>query len=138
MPVDNATLTRDLADLGARYDRAPGGPVDPAAVVFSGFPETEVRLGTEEDTVTVGTNVTFDVPRAHTLAVAEALLNGRGVYLRRPRGIQALLGTVSRALGSGWDANLVVEVPGATYEANVPFPVESFYAWLAALPTRSQ
>lgn len=137
MPVDNATTTAELVDLGRRLDRAPQAPAPgDGAVAFGGRPEIEVRLGGDEDAVTVGTNVTLDVKREHTLAVAEALLTTRGVYLRQQGGVRKVLGTIARALGSAWDAELVVEVPGATYTQGVPFPREGFYAWLAALPVR--
>lgn len=142
-------VLRRLHDTGAALGRPPepvpeADPWDPedlldahspVVVVFPGPPFLRVHLHDDgEDAVHLDTDVTFDVPRRHTVAVVRALLSGDGAYTRAPRG---LLGVVSRRLRLEFADELAVDVPGATYSQAVPWvPTSPLHGWLAGLPRR--
>ncbi|WP_152188586.1 hypothetical protein [Georgenia satyanarayanai] len=116
----------------------PDDPLDAhsaVVVVFTGLPHLRVHLHDDgEDAVHLDTYVTFDVPRAHTVAVVRALLSGQGAYTRVPGG---MVGAISRRLGLEIVEELAVDVAGATYAQAVPWvPASPLNGWLAGLPRR--
>ncbi|WP_324649323.1 hypothetical protein [Georgenia sp. H159] len=143
-------ILRELHAVGAALGRAPEpvpeadpweepDPLDvraPVTVIFPGPPNLWVRLHEDgEDAVHLDTSVTFDVPRAHTLAVVRALLSREGAYRQAPRG---LFGRISARFGLEFFEELAVVVPGATYTQTVPWvPTSPLNGWLAGLPRRS-
>ncbi|WP_127573697.1 hypothetical protein [Georgenia faecalis] len=135
--ADGELLDR-LVALGAAHGR-PAPDVEPRSVRFAErgtgetggwWPEVEVELGDGDETrdqLSVGA-VVLEVPRADTLAVAEALLTGRGVYRSaRPAlggGLRGVLAVFRRALR----ASIVVVLPGGRrYSGTIPV-----WAWDAA------
>lgn len=124
-----ADILDRLVALGAAHGR-PADAVWAEGVRYAGAPDLEVELGwpgDDVDVVTLHTHVTFEVPRSDTLAVTEALLSGRGLYRTPHRPRRGPLRGVGEVLRRMVGTAVVVEVPGATYAAHIPF-----WTWDAA------
>jgi len=138
-------VLRELHATGVRYGRPPE-PVPEAdpweepdpydhhrsvMVVFPGYPRVRVTVHDDgEDAVELDSGVAFDVPRRHTAAVVEAILSGRGCYIRETTGWREWLAPLL------FSDELIVELPDATYSQYVPWRPDELSAWVTGLPRR--
>ncbi|WP_147572563.1 hypothetical protein [Cellulomonas massiliensis] len=141
-----AATVRRLWEAGDRHGRPPEPTpeVDPwdegdpypepsataAVVVFAGAPSITVRLAVAgPDVVLVEDVVDFEVPRADTVALVEALLGGRARLTTNGRRVARWVA----ALFAGALATVRVPVEGGrAYTA--PVPTFAWSSWVGSLP----